>query len=269
MQDPALDPHYLTLARVFLAMVSGDVAELRRGYAGLEQPNARDYESWRLYAFTLQAFSFAANNLHVPDIAIDAGARWVDAGHELGEDWIVASGRAVQGAALVLLGQHVQGELALVEATDLAERCGAIWAAAYAQFVLAQSVLRRARTDPESERLGLDALVALRRAALWFRREEDITLSVVALYLGSDALAVAGRASDATRLRAAVHDHAQMLGVPLDFVHRLSSMAGEVEHRDVPDGEPTDRGAAAALENANHEGAPQRWAEMLEMLAPR
>jgi predicted ATPase/DNA-binding SARP family transcriptional activator len=268
MQDPALDPRHLTLARAALAMISGDAEELQRGYTEVTVPTGHNRESWMVYVLTLQAYSYGANGLRVPDVAMDAAARWVHAGHELGEDWIVASGRAEGGAAFVLRGQHAEGELALAEAIDLAERCESIWTAAWAQLILAQVVLRRAPADPEPERLGRHTLKALHRTAVWFRREEDITLSIVALYLGSIALAVAGRSSEATRLRDAVHDHAQMLGVPLDFVHRLGSMAGELEHRDVPDGESTDRGAAAAIETENHQGAPRRWADMLEMLAP-
>jgi len=266
MRDPALDPRYLALARAALAIVSGDVEELRRGYTGVEEPSARDRESWRLFAHTLQAFSYAANMLHVPDIAMDAGARWVDAGHELGKDWMVASGRAVQGAALVLLGQHAQGELVLVEAADLAERCRAFWAAAWAQFVLGQSVLRRARTDPEPERLGLQALEALRRAALWFRREEEITLSVVALHLGAAALAVAGRVSEATRLRDAVHGHAQMLGVPLDVFRRLGSMAGDLGQGDVPDVGSRNGPTAATMGTGARAKARPSWADIVKLL---
>jgi len=222
-----------------------------------------------LYAFTLQAFSFAANNLHVPDIAKDAGSRWVDAGHELGEDWIGRLWASGAGCRAGPAGQHVHGELVLVEAADLAERCGAFWAAAYAQFVLAQSVLRRARTDPESERLGLDALVALRRASPVVSAGRGTSrLSVVALYLGSDALAVAGRASEATRLRDAVHDHAQMLGVPLEVlppprlhgrrpgVWRLARCRVEGRQCGRRDGD------------RDHAGAPPSWADMVELLTP-
>jgi len=261
MQDPALDPRSVSLARAALSMVSGDVEELRRGYAQVVEPSARDRGSpWMLYALTLQAFAYTANSLQVPDVALDAAARGVDAADELGDDWIVASGRAMHGAALVLQGQTLDGELALAQATELAERCGALWTAAWAQLILGQAILRRARTEADPPHLGVRALGALHRALGWFQNEEDRTLTLVVLDVGSAALDVAGRGGEAGRLRTAVHRHAEMLGVPPDFLHRLSAVAGERNHPEVPH-------SAGATGTASDE-AELSWTEMMELLTP-
>ena len=120
---------------------------------------------------------------------------------------------------------------------------------------------RRTGTESDPVRGGVRALDALRRAALWFRQEEDITLSVVALHLGSVALAVSGQTSEATRLRDAVHGHAQILGLPPDFLHRLGSVADERNHAEMLD--------MTGATGAASDGARLSWAEMAELLAPR
>jgi len=264
----ASDPRYLTLARAALAMVTGDIDELRSGYAEVValSESARDREYWLLYVLTLQAFSYAAITLHLPDLAMDASARSVVTGRELAEDWIAASGRALHGAALVLRGQTLEGELALAEACDLAERCGSFWTAAWAQLILGQAILRRAKTEEDPPHLGLRALGALRRALGWFQTEEDKTLTLVAVEVGSVALAVAGRAGEAARLRAAVRSRAEMLGVPADFLRRLGSMAGELGHGDVLDVESRNPLTAAAMGTGARGGARPSWTDMAKFL---
>jgi len=60
------------------------------------------------------------------DPAMDAAERAVDVGEEVGDDWLIASGQTMLGAALVLQGRPEDGHAMLTKAAELAERDGII-----------------------------------------------------------------------------------------------------------------------------------------------
>jgi len=203
--------------------------------------------------------STAALTIEANDIGRYASMKLVAAGEALGEDWLIASGRAGLGAILALEGSYAEGEQVLAEAAALAERSGALWSAGWAQVLRAGVILRQARTAPNRSRRGHEAVEALHRAAVWLHHEGDRTVSLLALELSSTALAFAGHAEKAARMRAAAHQHAQQLSAPPDMFHRLDILTGKRYLSDVP--EP------AEITKAAPENTQMSWPDMVMLLS--
>jgi hypothetical protein len=199
---------------------------------------------------------FAVGDL---DAAMEMAERTVAVGQRGGQDWLVASGQMMLGAALVLRGDTVDGEAMLVGAADLALRTGTYWAAAMSELVLAGSFLRRAAVPGASISDGQAALGALRRSLAWFLHWEDVSDALTVLHAATPALLLTGRPRDAARLRGAVRRHAAGLGVRPDRLDRLTGASALTVDGALPLAE---RVAAEA------EGARLSWSQMVELLAP-
>jgi predicted ATPase len=138
-----------------------------------------------------------------PRTARDAAVEAIAAGQRLGQPWLVVGGQMILGTALVVLDEVTTGETSLLEAAGLAQRCGMPWAVGWANFALAQSYLVRGAPAGDALRLALDR----------FDQDEDINYVLAVLFSGAHVLMREGRPADAGRLRAAVRQHANRLGL--------------------------------------------------------
>jgi predicted ATPase/DNA-binding SARP family transcriptional activator len=256
-----LDRGRATLARASLSALTEDIGEVRRRFTDAlvlaSASNDREHRmllGWVLFRAALGLIVFQA-----ADPAREAAERALAIGEEIGDDWLVASGQTMLGAALVLQGRPADGVTTLTAAAELATRHGRLWTAGCAQLFLGWAILRTAphSTDPVAR--GAEALITLGQALTSFQQLEDVTFALTVLDTSATALAVAGQARDATRLRTAVHHHATRLGVPGEYLSRLSAMMGDLPITEILD--PTEEAAAEAA------GAQLSWSQMSALLS--
>jgi predicted ATPase/DNA-binding SARP family transcriptional activator len=256
-----LDRGRATLARASLSALSEDIDETRRRFTDAlalatasEDREHRVLLGWVLFRAALGLIIYQA-----AEPAREAAERALALGEEIGDDWLIASGQTMLGAALVLQGRPAEGATMLTAAGELATHHGRLWTAGCAHLFLGWAIMRSApdATDPLAR--GAGALTALRQALTWFQQLEDVTFALTALDTGATALAVAGRVGDAARLRAAVHHHAARLGMPAEYLRRLRAMMG-----DLPIVEAFEPAGEAATEAA---GGQLTWSQMGALLS--
>jgi len=202
---PARDITRAQMAHAGLDYVAGDVGPARDAIAAvaraLDGAVGREDRALRAEVLYYQAL------LQVPDgepkTALAAAAKAGEISAELGLDPLAALAEMTRGAALMMLGRGTDGRQALQAAIGVALACGAEWAAAISELVLAQDMLAS----------GEPALPLLRRALRRFQREEDLSSILVVLHNGARALTAEGHADRAERLRAAVDQHILRRGV--------------------------------------------------------
>ncbi|HTI23746.1 MAG TPA: BTAD domain-containing putative transcriptional regulator [Kutzneria sp.] len=251
-KEPSLDRVQALTARADLLLgLDGEPADAIARYAeAIELAGASDEVEYRvnqgralfMSAFGLRAFGRL-------DQALAASRRTVEIGREVGVGWVVASGLANVGATLVVLGRVDEGEAALVEAAEVAERDGSIWPLAYAKMALGQSLLRRAAVDPVVS--GRQALDHLRTAVYWLVQLEDRITTLAVLKSAAAAFAHLGDGATASRLAAGVRRQCDDFGLSVEFLERWTAVTC----------------AMPALDHAV--GAVPTWAEMVELLAAR
>jgi hypothetical protein len=138
-----------------------------------------------------------------PGAVLAAAADAYLIGTELGLRWLAANAEMARGAALLMLGRTADGRQALHTAIRDALACGVDWTAAISEVILAQSLL--ASGDP--------ALPVLRDALRRFRREGDLSNTLLVLHNGAHALAADGQTERAAQLRAAADRHLARRGI--------------------------------------------------------
>jgi predicted ATPase len=249
-----------SLALASLSALTGDFAAAGHHYAeaiALATASS-DHDHRLLHGRVLFQSALGAIIYQAADPAMDAAERAVDVGEEVGDDWLIASGQTMLGAALVLQGRPEDGQAMLTKAAELAERAGIIWTAGCAQLFLGWAILRKESASGDPEGHALEALVALCRALTWFQQLEDVTFSLTALNTGATAMAVAGQSVEAARLRAAVHHHSARLGMPEDYLRRLGAMMSELP--------PVQALSPADQTRAEADGAQLTWSAVLDLL---
>jgi predicted ATPase/DNA-binding SARP family transcriptional activator len=249
-----------SLALASLSALTGDFAAAGHHYAeAIALATAsNDHDHRLLHGRVLFQSALGAIIYQAADPAMDAAERAIDVGEEVGDDWMIASGQTMLGAALVLQGRPEDGQAMLTKAAELAERGGIIWTAGCAQLFLGWAILRKESASRDPEGHALEALVALCRALTWFQQLEDDTFSLTALNTGATAMAVAGQSVEAARLRAAVHHHSARLGMPEDYLRRLGAMMSELP--------PVQALSPADQARAEADGAQLTWSAMLDLL---
>ncbi|MFC0541535.1 AfsR/SARP family transcriptional regulator [Kutzneria chonburiensis] len=249
-KEPSLDRVLALTARADMLLgMDGDPADALARYAeAIALASASDELEYRvnhgralfMSAFGLRAFGRL-------DQALDASRRTVEIGREVEVGWLVASGLANVGATLVVLDRVEEGEAALVEAAEFAERDGTFWMLAYAKMALGQSLLRRAAADPVA--LGRRALDHLRTSVYWLVHLEDRITTLAALNSATAAFAHLGDRATASRLAAGVRRQCDDFGLTVEFLERWTTVTCPMPVLDHP---TTD--------------VPS-WAEMVELLA--
>ncbi|WP_157495276.1 BTAD domain-containing putative transcriptional regulator [Kutzneria sp. 744] len=202
-------------------------------------------------AFLLRAFGEL-------DRALEASRRTVAIGRELGVDWLTSSGLANIGATLVVLGRVAEGERALVEAAEVAERDSVIWPLAYAKMTLGQSLVRRAAAAPDPVAVGREALDLLCTAVHWFVRLEDQITVMAAVNSAAAAFAHIGAAATALSLAAGVRRQCDDFGLSVGYLSRFTAVTS-----DMPSADSLSAADRAAAEAA---GAALRWPELVDLL---
>ena len=254
---PTLDRGRAVLARASLSALTEDVEEARRRFAeAFTLATVSDDRDHRmLLGWVLFRAALGLIIVQSAEPAAAAAEQAVAVGEELGDDWLIASGRTMLGATQVLRGHPVDGQATLAAAAELAERHGMLWTAGCARLFLGWAIMRRAPGSTDPTHLGVEALAALRRALDWFQRLDDVTFGLTVLDTGATALAVAGHPARAARLRAAVRHHAARRGVAEAYLRRLGAMM-----RELPVTETLDAAEAEAA------GRRLSWARMGELL---
>jgi len=256
----ALDRGRAYLARASLSALAENLDEARRGYAEAITlaTSATDREHRMLYGRVMFRLALGAIIFQEAEIAKGAAEQAILVGREIGDNWVLASGLTMLGAALILRGQLEEGEATLTEGAELARDGGVLWTAGLAYLFLGWAILRRAPSDSSPTDHGDQALAALGRALRWFQQLEDVTFSLTALNTAISAFAVAGHPADAARLRSAVQRHSTRLGVPADYMGRLGAMMSGLPTRT-----PLD---PAAQTSAEADGTRLTWAEMVTLV---
>jgi predicted ATPase/DNA-binding SARP family transcriptional activator len=256
----ALDRGRAYLARASLSALAENLDEARRGYAEAITlaTSATDREHRMLYGRVMFRLALGAIIFQEAEIAKGAAEQAILVGREIGDNWVLASGLTMLGAALILRGQLEEGQATLTEGAELARDGGVLWTAGLAYLFLGWAILRRAPSDSSPSDHGDQALAALGRALRWFQQLEDVTFSLTALNTAISAFAVAGHPADAARLRAAVQRHSTRLGVPADYMGRLGAMMSGLPTRT-----PLD---PAAQTSAEADGTRLTWAEMVTLV---
>jgi predicted ATPase/DNA-binding SARP family transcriptional activator len=202
---PARDIARARVAYASIEYVTGDSGHARETMAAVarELSAATGREDRALYAETRFYQALLQVPHGDPGTALAAAADADRIGTELGLSWLAANAEMARGAALLMLGRTADGRQALHLAIRDALACGVDWTAAISEVMLAQSLLTSG--DP--------ALPVLRDALQRFRREGDLSNTLMVLHNGVQALAADGQTERAGQLRAAVDQHITRRGI--------------------------------------------------------
>jgi len=257
----ALDRGRGYLARASLSALTEDIAQAGGQYAeAIRLANtSTDREHRVFYGRIMFRLALGSIIFKLADAAKGAAEEALVVGRETGDDWIIASGQAMLGAALVMQKRETEGEALLTEAARLASDSQILWTAGCAELFLGWAVLRRAAASTDADGAAREAIDILYRAVQRFEQLEDVTFSLTTLDTASMALAIAGQPADGVRLRAAVHRHCARLGIPADYLRRLQAIVDDLPA--IPVLDPAELAEAAA------QGADLTWSRMVALLA--
>ncbi|HEX4356869.1 MAG TPA: BTAD domain-containing putative transcriptional regulator [Pseudonocardia sp.] len=259
-----LDRGHARLALITVGPVPDTLEGVRRAYRDvLECSTAADDDEHRqLYGLTQLHIGFNLLRARAAEAAREAGQQTIATGRQLGQEWLIAGGDMVRGAALVLEGRSEQGQRALGEAAALAGRCGYRWVAGCAHLIRGWDTVNgtvngtvnatASTVDPHTR--GELALAQLKESFHAFQIDADRILSPVVLSTAALALARTGRHTDAAALQLGVAAHLKTLGVPALYLQRVGALIGDFP----PLPELTDQFSGGT--------PPLNWTEMTELL---
>ncbi len=251
---PAVDRARAWAARGTLRYLAGDVPGAREAFAAAESALGDPVDVEGRTQLAQIAYYRAVQRTLVGDLAgAEAAARTtVSIGEELGEPWIVTTGRMALGGALAASGDLARGRAELRAAAESALAHGPIWSAATSDLLLARAELAGGDATAGS------VLPILHRALHRFADEGDRSNVLAVLFTGARALAAAGRPVAAATLRAAVGRHAVRHGLRVETLDPQSTAALQAALEAALT--PAERAAA------EERGATLGWTEMSALL---
>ena len=224
-----LDRGHARLALITASPVPDTLEGVRRAYRDvLECATASDDDEHRqLYGLAQLHIGFNLLRARAVEAAREAGQRTITTGRQLGQEWLIAGGDMVRGAALVLEGRSDEGQRALAEAAALAGRCGYRWVAGCAHLIRGWDTVNSTACPVDPHTRGERALAQLRESFHAFQVDADRILSPVVLSTAALALARTGRRTDAAALQVGVAAHLKTLGVPAPYLQRVGALIGD------------------------------------------
>jgi hypothetical protein len=267
-----LDRGHAQLALITVSPVPDTLEGVRRAYRAVLECSAAsdDDEHRQLYGLTQLHIGFNLLRARATEAAREAGEQVIATGRQLGQEWLIAGGEMVRGAALLLEGRSDQGQRALAEAAARAGRCGYLWVAGCAHLIRGWDTVNGTgngtgngtvygtvngtvpTVDPHTR--GERALAQLRESFHAFQVDADRILSPVVLSTAALALARTGRHADAAALQVGVAAHLKTLGVPALYLQRVGALIGDFP----PLPELADQFTTGT--------PPLNWTEMTELL---
>ncbi|WP_177320197.1 BTAD domain-containing putative transcriptional regulator [Actinoplanes philippinensis] len=229
---PAADRGRALAAGATVRFISGDLEGARRwldeARKVLDPP--ADQAERVVYAQMLYYESVVAHGLEDYPAAERRARESVAAARAYGEDWIVPSAEVCLGFALTGLGRLDEARAVLTGAIAeaLGRRQG--WAAALGEMGLGWVGLAGITPGRAGSPVAPDdALAAIRRSLRLFRVEDDLGNLLTCLYMGAQALALAGRRETAAVLLTAVRGYAVRRGIDPGLVSPQLSAAVDLD----------------------------------------
>jgi len=252
----ALDRGHARLALISVSLLPDTLSGVRRAYRDVLACSAEsdDRQHRELYGLTQLHIGMNLIRAKAAEATRDAGQQAIATGRELGQDWLIAGGEMVCGAALLLEGRSEEGQRALADAAARASQSGYRWVAGCAHLFRGSDTLNGTASASDPHTRGEQALAQLRLAFHAFHADADRILSPAVLGTAALALTLTERHADAAALRAGVAAHLKTLGVPTAYLQRVGVLVGDFPPLPEPAGE-LDRGAS-----------PLSWAELIELL---
>ncbi|UMP06000.1 BTAD domain-containing putative transcriptional regulator [Amycolatopsis sp. EV170708-02-1] len=250
---PTADRARALSAAANLAYFAGDIAEGHRlgGETLALTGGHTDLEHRILHGSAL--FYHAVAWLHTGEFgrARAAATEAITIGGRTRTIWLILGARMVLGAVLVEQGQVHAGEEALAGTARSAERSALHWLAAWAEFALGKSLLRKAGTPGQVD----DAADFVWRAITRFQAEGDVCHVLFTMNVAVELLLRVGRPVDAATLEAAILHRADQLGLDRTSVSQAGAGPHEAELAGIL--------TLAQRRVAKTEGARLDWTEMV------
>jgi len=225
-----LDLGYARLAQTTHTAMPQDPGEVLRCYDDILAWSAtsNDHAHRMLHGLALSHLAMNLIRTQAAEAAHEMSRKTIEAGQQLEQQWLIAGGELTLGAALLQQRRSREGRSTLRASIHRATRCGYVWAAGCALLFHAWDTLRDTTSPTDPKIRGQQALIQLQLAFNAFQSDADQFLSLTALDTAAPALGLLGNLTDAIRLRAGAHRHAEALGTSCDFFQWIGAVMGDL-----------------------------------------